>query len=73
MKIKRYSVLIGKRKTSISLEPEFFEAAKALARRKGKSFIALVSEIDAGCILGSNLSSEIRLYVLADMQRRLEA
>ncbi|GAB4073207.1 ribbon-helix-helix domain-containing protein [Ancylobacter sonchi] len=64
--------MVGERKTSISLEPEFFGAIKDIARRERMPLGALAQEIDANRNSGTNLSAAIRLYVLADLQRRLE-
>ncbi len=47
----------------MSLEPEFWEAFAALAKRRGLSKNALAAEIDAARA-GSGLASAIRLAVL---------
>ncbi|MDR6954196.1 putative DNA-binding ribbon-helix-helix protein [Ancylobacter sp. 3268] len=70
MKIQKLSIVIGGHKTSISLEPEFYEAIKDVARRRDMTVSALVAEIDADRGEATNLSSHIRLHVLADLQRR---
>ncbi|MCB4771817.1 ribbon-helix-helix domain-containing protein [Ancylobacter sp. Lp-2] len=71
--ITKRSIVVGERKTSVSLETEFFEALKNIAHRERKPLSALVREIDTSRPYGANLSSAIRLYVLADLQQRLEA
>lgn len=68
-KIVKRSIVIAGHKTSISLETEFFEAFKALAARRSKTLSALAAEVDAARD-GGNLSSAIRLAVLADLQAR---
>ncbi len=59
-------VLAG-HKTSVSLEPEFWEALRAIARARERTINDLVSDIDGE--RSGNLSSAIRLYVL-DYYRR---
>ncbi len=59
-------VLAG-HKTSVSLEPEFWEALRAIARARERTINDLVSDIDRERT--GNLSSAIRLYVL-DYYRR---
>ncbi|MBS7535011.1 ribbon-helix-helix domain-containing protein [Ancylobacter sonchi] len=71
--ITKRSIVVGERKTSISLEPEFFEAFRDIARRERKHLGALAKEIEISRPDGTNLSSAIRLYVLADLQRRAGA
>ena len=60
--LKRSLTIAGHR-TSLSLEPEFWDALKQAAREDKKSLAALVGEIDAGRA-GRNLSSAIRVWVL---------
>lgn len=62
MSIKKYSVMISGHRTSISLEPEFWEEIKRLAKEKNVSVPALVAEIDDA--RNGGLSSALRLYVL---------
>ena len=64
--VKR-SVAISGHRTSVSLEAPFWDALKAIARRRGASVHQLVSEIDAA--RGKqNLSSAIRVFVLDEMR-----
>lgn len=62
MSIKKYSVMISGHRTSISLEPEFWEEIKRLAKEENISVAALVAEIDDA--RNGGLSSALRLYVL---------
>lgn len=62
------SLTISGHRTSVSLEPEFWEALSGLAKSEGKSLAALVGEIDAARE-GRNLSSAIRVHVLGRLQR----
>jgi predicted DNA-binding ribbon-helix-helix protein len=60
------SLSIKGHRTSISLEPEFWDALRAIALRRQLSLAELVSEIDA--TRGErNLSSAIRVNILTQM------
>ena len=63
------SLSIQGHRTSLSLEPEFWAALKQAANAEHKSLAALVAEIDAARA-GRNLSSAIRVWVLAQAQQR---
>ncbi|MGE0844882.1 MAG: ribbon-helix-helix domain-containing protein [Flavobacteriaceae bacterium] len=66
--VKR-SVTIAGHPTSISLEQPFWEALQQAATRSGRPLSELVAAIDKA--RGeANLSSAIRLYVLADLRTR---
>lgn len=62
--IVKRSVMIAGHRTSVSLEAPFWEALRDIAAARGRSLAALVGEIDAGRD-GQNLSSAIRVFVLA--------
>ena len=66
--MRKYSVRIAGHPTSISLEPEFWAAFARIAAARGTSASTLVGEIDAA--RAGNLSSAIRLFVLAELERR---
>lgn len=72
--VKRSLTLAGHR-TSVSLEQEFWRAFRDCAAERGLSLNALAAEIDAERIQGKdepdNLSSAIRLHILADLKRRV--
>jgi predicted DNA-binding ribbon-helix-helix protein len=68
-KIVKRSVAIAGHRTSVSLEAPFWDELQAIAREGGRSAQALVAEIDAGRA-GQNLSSAIRLFVLAAVKER---
>ena len=61
--IAKRSVMIAGHRTSVSLEPEFWEALQDVARARNQSVQALIGTIDAACE-GRNLSSAIRVFVL---------
>lgn len=66
--IKR-SVTISGHRTSISLETEFWTELQRIAKTRGLSINALIAELDAS--RGQhNLSSALRLTVLADLKSR---
>ena len=63
------SVTLNGHRTSISLEPEFWDEVKRLADRRAISVNALISEIDHARTAVSepeprNLSSAVRVHVL---------
>lgn len=65
--VKR-SVRIAGHPTSVSLEPEFWDALKDIAKARKLSINELVAEVDAG--RRTNLSSALRVYVLTSLSAR---
>ena len=61
--VSKRSVVIAGHKTSISLEDEFWNSLKEIARERGTTLGALVAAIDRDRE-HANLSSAIRLFVL---------
>ena len=61
--IVKRSVVIDGRKTSVSVEDEFWESLKKIAGRRHVTLSALLTAIDSERQY-SNLSSAIRLFVL---------
>ena len=61
--VKR-SVMIAGHRTSVSLESPFWDALRDIATARGLSLAAVIGEVDAGRN-GQNLSSAIRVFVLA--------
>ena len=68
--IVKRSVAIAGHRTSISLEEAFWAELQAIARERGRSVQSLVAEIDSGRG-GRNLSSAIRVFVLAAVCGRI--
>jgi len=68
--MKKRSVTIHGHKTSLTLEDPFWEEIQTIAGEKGQSVSALLSDIDHARDEHTNLSSAIRLYVLARLQNR---
>ena len=60
--IKR-SIMFGGRKTSISLEDDFWNALRDIARQRQETLSHLIASINANR-QSANLSSVIRLFVL---------
>lgn len=67
------SVSIRGHRTSISIETAFWDEFRAIAAREDRALAALIAEIDATRQDDANLSSAIRLFVLADLRRRITA
>jgi predicted DNA-binding ribbon-helix-helix protein len=61
--ISKRSIIIAGHKTSVSLEYEFWNSLKEIARERDRTVAALVAAID-GDRQHANLSSAIRLFVL---------
>jgi len=66
--IGKYSVAIDGHRTSVSLEPEFWQALKTIAAARHESLSALVSEVDRS--RQGNLSSALRVFVLEEIRSR---
>lgn len=66
--VKR-SVRIAGHSTSVSLEDEFWQALRGIARKRGQSLSALLTEVDRGR-QGRSLASACRIYVLQYFQER---
>jgi predicted DNA-binding ribbon-helix-helix protein len=66
--VKR-SVSIAGHRTSVSLEAPFWDALKEIAEKRRISVQQIIGEIDAGRG-AQNLSSAIRVFVLADARGR---
>lgn len=67
--IKKRSIVISGHATSVSLEEPFWDELKRIASARGLSLAALIEEID-GARPRTNLSSALRVYVLADLKKR---
>ncbi len=61
--VKKRSVSIGKRKTSFTVEEQFWQALKEIARERQLPLSNLLADIDSQR-QHANLSSVIRLFVL---------
>ena len=66
----KHSLTLRGHRTSVSLEPEFWAAFRALAGRRGLGLNELAAEIDAGRA-DTGLAGAIRVAILRDLQERL--
>jgi len=64
---RKVSVTIGGHRTSISLEPAFWQAFGELCRAEGRARAGVLAEIDRD--RAGNLSSAVRLWVLDRLRR----
>lgn len=71
MLVKRSFSLAGHR-TSVALEPAFWDALSALARARGQTLSRLVAETDAAREDGSPLASALRVLALREAPRPAE-
>ncbi|MDR1027625.1 MAG: ribbon-helix-helix domain-containing protein [Rickettsiales bacterium] len=62
--MKKISVSISKHLTSFSVEPEFIDELKFIAKTRKQTLASLVREIDDTRDAKQNLSSAIRTFVL---------
>ena len=64
----KHSVTLAGHRTSITLEDEFWQALKKIAKTEDRSLGQLVGEIDRARLndgaLDHNLSSALRVYIL---------
>jgi len=67
--VEKRSVIVGKHKTSISLEDEFWTAVKEIAASRQTTCSGLLREINESR-QAPNLSSAVRLFVLQVYQER---
>ena len=65
--VAKRSVLIGGHKTSVSLEDEFWNGLKEIAKTQHASLSNVIADIDKKRQRG-NLSSAIRLFVLDQLR-----
>jgi len=65
--MKKISVSLSGHQTSISLEKEFFELLQKYAKDSGTSVANIIKNIDESRKPDSNLSSEIRIWILKQL------
>ncbi|WP_415920545.1 ribbon-helix-helix domain-containing protein [Tateyamaria sp. SN6-1] len=61
---QKHSLTLKGHRTSVSLEPEFWDAFRRIAAETGKPINALAAEIDIARDADVGLASAIRVYVL---------
>ncbi len=62
--MQKKSVQLMGHKTSISLEPEFWEALRQIAKTRNTSIRQLIISVDVDMNRPVNLSSALRVFVL---------
>lgn len=71
-RVLKRSIVVGRHKTSVSLEDVFWNELRAIAQRSGVHLSQLVAHIDAERQHG-NLSSAIRLFVFEEGCKRAKS
>lgn len=66
---QKHSLTLSGHRTSVTLEPEFWAAFRAIARAQGRGLNELATEIDAKRGPERGLASAIRVHVLTWVQR----
>ncbi len=69
----KHSLTLRGHRTSVSLEPEFWEAFRAIAAAKNRALNDLAAEIDADRGVDRGLASAIRVYVLMNVAKSSES
>lgn len=67
---RKHSLTLRGHRTSVSLEDDFWEAFREIARLKRRPLNDLAAEIDAARGTEAGLASAIRLFVLAHYRDR---
>ena len=68
---KKHSLTLNGHRTSVSLEDEFWTVFRKIAADQARPVNDLAAEIDTARAPDTGLASEIRLFVLRDLTRRL--
>ncbi|ASY63660.1 hypothetical protein SJ05684_c22190 [Sinorhizobium sojae CCBAU 05684] len=71
--IAKHSATLHGHRTSFTLEDPFWQELKSIAKSRGIPLARLIAEIDDNRDPEGNLSSALRLYVLAWVKRRADA
>jgi predicted DNA-binding ribbon-helix-helix protein len=61
---EKHSLTLHGHRTSISMEPDFWDAFRAIALERGRTLNALAAEIDDAREGNAGLASAIRVFVL---------
>ena len=64
MSLKKRSFSLAGHRTSIALEPAFWEALEAIAAAQARSLVSLISEIDSDRSADRPLASMLRVHAL---------
>lgn len=68
----KHSVTLRGHRTSVSLEKEFWQAFRDIAKEQGRAINDLVAEIDAERGVDTGLASALRLFVLRSYRKARE-
>lgn len=63
----KISVSLSGHQTSISIEQEFFDVLKKMAAKEKTSVASIIKHIDESRKSDTNLSSEIRVWILKEL------
>ena len=61
----KHSLTLHRHRTSVTLEDEFWQAFRTIAKKNGRGLNDLAAEIDAARDTETGLASAIRVFVLA--------
>ena len=67
---RKHSLTLRGHRTSVSLEPAFWDAFREIAAAEGVALNELAARIDAARAEGTGLATAIRLHVLAHYRDR---
>jgi len=67
---EKHSLTLKGHRTSVSLEPEFWDAFRKIAAKEGKPINVLAAEIDVARGANVGLASAIRVFVLRHVRER---
>lgn len=67
---EKHSLTLRGHRTSVSLEPEFWQAFRQIAAARAMTISALAVEIDAARPEDVGLASAIRVFVLRDLLQK---
>lgn len=62
--MKKLSLSLSGHKTSLSIEKEFIDVLKKISIEENKSISSIINYIDSNRKIDSNLSSELRIWIL---------
>lgn len=65
--MQKISVSLSGHQTSISLEQEFIDVLKQIASKQNRSIASIIKDIDENRPADSNLSSELRIWILKEL------
>jgi predicted DNA-binding ribbon-helix-helix protein len=67
---EKHSLTLHGHRTSVSLEPDFWDALREIATAEGKPVATLAAEIDAARHPETGLATALRLHVLRHFRHR---